>query len=268
MLEQTGRHPDSACSKPNAAAPPGPALLDDLARRHAERVSLDLLRAAIKEDFAGRIAVVSSFGAESAVILDMVARIDSSVPVLFLDTGKHFPETLAYRDELAERLGLTDLRGIAPDRNALTAQDAGGTLWRSDPERCCALRKVAALAKALEGFDAWITGRKRFQGGLRGDLAAFEFDDGRIKINPFAHWTAEQIAAAFKARDLPPHPLVARGFPSIGCQPCTAPADTHDPRAGRWAGQAKTECGIHKAAWAAASAPGHDPEQRFVQRPR
>lgn len=225
------------------------ALIRDLAARYGHLDASALLRAMIEQVFPGRIAVVSSFGAESAVILQLVAQIDPATPVIFLDTGKHFLETLTYRDILADRFGLTDLRVIEPHRVQLAEQDPDGALWRRDPTLCCRLRKVLPLEGALRGFSAWITGRKRFQGGERARLATLEAVDGRIKINPLADWSQGAVAAAFKAYRLPPHPLVDEGYLSIGCMPCTRPVQAGDPlRAGRWAGTTKTECGIHGGA--------------------
>jgi phosphoadenosine phosphosulfate reductase len=205
-----------------------------------------LLRALIETALRGRIALVSSFGADAAVLLHMVASIDRATPVIFLDTGKHFGETRRYRDTLVAALGLSDVRSVAPDADALARNDPSGTLWHRDPARCCAVRKVAPLARALEPFAAWITGRKRFQGGERGALPTLEIAEGRIKVNPLARWTAADITAEFAKRGLPPHPLVADGFLSIGCMPCTArAAAAADPRSGRWLGLDKSECGIH-----------------------
>ena len=206
-----------------------------------------LLRWALQTRFPRRIALVSSFGAESAVLLHMVAAIDRETPVIFLDTGKLFPETLDYRETLAARLGLSDIRTARPDRKRIAKLDPGGDLWRSDPDGCCWQRKVEPLDAALAGFDAWITGRKRFQGGARGALEPIESEpDGRVKVNPLADWTEDDIAAYFARHDLPSHPLVAQGFRSIGCAPCTRPVrQGEEARAGRWAGRAKTECGIH-----------------------
>jgi phosphoadenosine phosphosulfate reductase len=177
----------------------------------------------------------------------MVAAIDRATPVIFLDTGKLFPETLQYRETLAARLGLRDIRTARPERKRIAEVDPSGDLWRSDPDSCCWQRKVEPLDAALAGFAAWITGRKRFQGGARGTLEPIEYDpDGRVKVNPLADWTEADIAAYFATHDLPPHPLVARGFRSIGCAPCTRSVRPgEDSRAGRWAGRAKTECGIH-----------------------
>ena len=176
-------------------------------------------------------------------MLDMVARIDPATPVIFLDTDKHFPETLAYHESLVAELGLEDVRDITPDAVALAHEDAAGDLWRRDADRCCHLRKVAPLARALEGFDAWVTGRKRFHGDVRSDLPLFENDGKRIKINPLADWSANKVAAWIATRGLSTHPLLAEDFASIGCAPCTAPADA---RGGRWSGSDKTECGIHQ----------------------
>ena len=215
---------------------------------HAPHVeeSLNILRAALA-DHHGRIAVVSSFGAESAVLLSLVAEIDPATPILFLDTRQHFPETLAYRDELTHALGLRDVRSLSATDAALIANDPGAELWRYDPDACCNLRKVTPLERALAPFDAWITGRKRHQSATRATLPTTEQADGKTKFNPLAAWTAEQLEAEMVARDLPRHALSLEGFASIGCATCTsAVAAGEDPRAGRWAGSGKTECGIHK----------------------
>jgi phosphoadenosine phosphosulfate reductase len=217
-----------------------------LMSRYAGRDGEGLLRPLIEREFPGGIALLSSFGSESALLLDMVARIDPAVTVIFLDTGKLFGETLRYRDRLVKQLGLTDLRIVRPAPSAIAAQDADGGLWSDDPDACCALRKVAPLRPALAGFAAWISGRKRYQGGRRESLEPIEAADGRIKVNPLAGWSRARIEAAMAERGLPPHPLEADGFLSIGCMPCTArvrPGGDH--RSGRWTGRDKTECGIH-----------------------
>ena len=206
----------------------------------------ELLRPILVREFPGRIAVVSSFGTESALLLSFVAEIDPSVPVLFLDTGKHFGETLRHRDRLVQRLGLKDVRSIQPDPGSLAEHDPDGVLWASDADTCCRIRKVEPLQWAVSGFAAWITGRKRFQGGMRGDLPTIEASDNQIKVNPLATWSRPMIDAALEARGLPRHPLEADGFLSIGCMPCTERvAPGGDVRSGRWAGQDKVECGIH-----------------------
>jgi phosphoadenosine phosphosulfate reductase len=235
--------------------------LEDQAKALAERYgSLEgeaLLRPLMLREFPGRIAVLSSFGAESALLLAMVARIDRGTPVIFIDTGKLFGETLRYRDKLAARLGLTDLRVIGPDPAAVARLDPTGTLWHRDPDACCALRKIAPLAPAMAGFNAVISGRKRYQSGTRAGLATIEIAERRIQVSPLARYTRERIVAELTALDLPPHPLEADGFLSIGCMPCTdrvAPGE--DLRAGRWRGLEKTECGIHDPGLAAQARPG------------
>jgi phosphoadenosine phosphosulfate reductase len=200
----------------------------------------------ILRDFAGRAAVVSSFGAESAVLLHMVAEVDKATPVIFLDTGKHFWETLSYRSMLIDRLGLTGVRIITPDEADLAARDADGTLHRRNPDQCCHIRKTLPLAKALDGFDVTISGRKRYHGAARATLDFLSIADGRLKVEPLAGFSALDINAYMKSHDLPAHPLTGIGYFSIGCEPCTMPGgSSQDPRAGRWAGTSKTECGIH-----------------------
>ena len=232
--------------------------------RFAGAATRDMLAAVLGEGLAGRIAVVSSFGAESAVLLHLIASVDPSVPVLFLETGKHFPETLAYRDALAARLGLTDLRSLTPDPDLLAGRDGTGLRWSYDPDGCCEIRKVQPLARALGAFDASFTGRKGFQSATRAGLATFEIDTsdaaGRLKVNPLADWSSDQIASYFAASGLPAHPLVAQGYPSIGCSPCTTRVEQgEDPRSGRWKGWDKTECGIHVDGAADELPPGYDP---------
>jgi phosphoadenosine phosphosulfate reductase len=206
----------------------------------------DLLAPLIARDFRRRIAVVSSFGAESVVLLHMVAEIDRSVPVISLDTGQLFAETIAYRAQLIDRLGFTDVRIIKPDAGAVQLLDLDGLLHGRSPDLCCRIRKIEPLQRALAGFSAWISGRKRFHGGSRGDIPTLEVLDGRLKIEPLARFGAHDIEDYLVRYDLPRHPLVAQGYRSIGCAPCTIKGGTTDnPRAGRWAGLAKTECGIH-----------------------
>jgi phosphoadenosine phosphosulfate reductase len=206
----------------------------------------DMLRELLAGELRGRIAAVSSFGAESAVLLHMVAQVDVDVPVVFTNTQKMFGETLAYRDELAERLGFTDLRVFRPDPRLLAIKDKTGLRWSYDPDGCCDLRKVEPLRRALAPFDSWISGRKGFQSGTRTALPRFEEDEGRLKINPLADWDKAKLDAYFAEHDLPRHPLEAQGYLSIGCAPCTTKvAPGEDPRAGRWRSFDKVECGIH-----------------------
>lgn len=215
-----------------------------LRRDHGHLDGLGLLEA-MRREFSEGLAVISSFGAESAVLLDLVAQIDPAIPVLFLDTGELFDETLEYRRQLTDKLGLADVRVIKPlPEDLVRARE----LWQTDPDTCCHLRKVLPLNRAIAGFRALVDGRKRFQGGGRESIETIEAgDDGTVKICPLARWSAAQIDAQFLARGLPRHPLVQHGYRSIGCWPCSAPtAADQPPRAGRWAGAAKTECGIHR----------------------
>ncbi len=218
---------------------------EGLKERYGTLDGVELL-SAIASEFPGKLAVASSFGATAAVLLDMVARVDASLPVLLLNTGKLFGETLDYRDELVALLGLRDVRDVRPHPGDLAEADPSGRLWSSDPDRCCFVRKVAPLNRALSGFDAWATGRTQDRGGVGTQLDTIEMVDGRVKINPIARWTQGDIEDYFALRNLPQHPLVADGLLSIGCLPCTdAVLEGEDARAGRWRGSTKTECGIH-----------------------
>jgi phosphoadenosine phosphosulfate reductase len=220
--------------------------VEQLNQRFAGSGSRLLLEAMIAENPASRVAVVSSFGANSVVLLHLVAGIDPSIPVLFIDTGKLFGETKTYRDRIVADLGLTNVRVIGPEANALKVSDPHGALWMTDKDGCCNVRKVQPFAEAIADYDIWISGRKRFQGGKRADLPLFEKDGPRLKINPLANWTTGDIDIYRNAFSLRQHPLVARNFRSIGCQPCTSPVGKdEDERAGRWRGMDKTECGIH-----------------------
>jgi phosphoadenosine phosphosulfate reductase len=198
--------------------------------------------------FKGRLALVSSFGAESAVLLHLVAQVDRHMPVLFLDTGMLFGQTLDYRKNLAARLGLTGVQDLRPKFEDLALGDPESNLWQTSTDDCCHIRKVLPLDRALEGYDAWLTGRKRFHGGSRLRLSVVESADGKVKFNPLANWGKAELEAYAALHELPAHPLVAAGYPSVGCWPCTQPAEAGDDvRAGRWAGSQKTECGIHTA---------------------
>ncbi|TCP44274.1 phosphoadenylyl-sulfate reductase [Rhodovulum marinum] len=228
--------------------PPGGSdpLLDALQSDHLPDTGHADMAGLLRDRRLGRVALVSSFGAESAALLHFVTRILPGVPVLFLDTGRHFPETLAYRDALAARLGL-NLVILRPDPALIGAEDADGRLHARDPNMCCTLRKTFPLADALAGFDTWISGRKRYQATTRAALPAIERDGAHLKVNPLAFWSEADVAACFDRHALPRHPLVGRGYASIGCAPCTRPVrPDEDPRAGRWADTPdKTECGIH-----------------------
>jgi phosphoadenosine phosphosulfate reductase len=224
--------------------------VDDLRRRLGAASPAKLLSTAIRELFPGRIAIVSSFGAESAVLLHFVAAIDPATPVLFIDTGRHFVETLQYRDRLTAHLGLRDVRSVGPTRAEVARLDPELSRAMWDPDGCCAFRKTAPLQRALAGFDAWVTGRKRFQAVTRLDLPEIEADGAHVKINPLASWSASDLAGYIVEHGLPPHPLVSQGFASIGCAPCTSAVQGNEaPRDGRWRGFDKTECGIHQPSY-------------------
>lgn len=218
--------------------------------------TLSMLRALFAEKLLGRVAVVSSFGTESAVLLHLVAQADKSVPVIFVDTLKMFPETLDYRETLMRSFGFTDSQVVTPEPGVLAAKDANGLRWSYDPDGCCDIRKVEPLARAKSGLDTWISGRKAFQSVTRQNIPRFEIEDGRLKLNPLGDWTKDDLEAYFAEHDLPRHPLEAQGYLSIGCEPCTSKVlPGEDPRAGRWRGWDKVECGIHTA-----STPLADPD--------
>ncbi|HEY3798804.1 MAG TPA: phosphoadenylyl-sulfate reductase [Caulobacteraceae bacterium] len=229
----------------------------------AERLNAELrdahpseILAAAFEAFGDDVALVSSFGAESAVLLHMAAQLKPDVPVMFLDTGMLFGQTLDYRQQLAAKLGLTDVRDLRPRFEDLATGDPSADLWKTDTDACCHIRKVIPLDAALSGFSAWITGRKRFHGGDRLRLPVVEESEGKLKFNPLANWNKADLDAYTAEHNLPEHPLVPFGYPSIGCWPCTTPVEEGgDIRSGRWAGSQKSECGIHTA-----RAPGVAPD--------
>lgn len=218
-----------------------------LNERYRHHSATAVLERALHDPEVGQLALVSSFGAESVVLLHLVSVIAPQTPVLFIDTQMLFQETLDYQRELADKLNLTDIRTIRADRRDTEFEDPDGTLNQFDTDACCNLRKVVPLERALRGFDGWITGRKRFQATTRAALDFFENEEGkRLKVNPLAHWGREDLEDYMANNRLPRHPLVAKGYPSIGCAPCTSPVKAgEDPRSGRWRGQAKVECGIH-----------------------
>ncbi len=219
----------------------------ELNARFAHHAAMDVLEHALFDPQIGPTAMVSSFGAESVALLHMVSVIDRSTPVLFLDTEMLFPETLEYQRELSGRLGLSNVTVVKPDRTQVFLRDPNNHMHKLNPDGCCHLRKTEPLQKALESFDSWVTGRKRYQSGQRATLPFFEAEtEARMKINPLALWTPEDVGEYIQNNRLPKHPLVSKGYPSIGCLPCTTRvAPGEDPRAGRWRGQDKTECGIH-----------------------
>ncbi|WP_157220545.1 phosphoadenylyl-sulfate reductase [Flavisphingomonas formosensis] len=219
---------------------------DALNARFAGVDTLEMLKTLFAEGILGNTAVVSSFGTESAVLLDLVARVKRDVPVIFVDTLKMFPETLAYRTQILDHVGLTNGQVVSPDLALIEKKDATGLRWSYDPDGCCDIRKVEPLARAKQGLDSWISGRKAFQSQTRAALPRFEIEDGRLKVNPLGEWVKADLDAYFEERNLPRHPLEAQGYLSIGCEPCTSIVqDGEDPRAGRWRGWDKVECGIH-----------------------
>jgi len=235
-------HAQQAVTEQAGGLPPAEELASDLRTASPAQVIATALQIVGRE----RLAVVSSFGTESAALLKVMADVDPAIPVVFLDTGWLFEETLAYRDTLIATLGLRDVRSIKPLEATLSSDDPDRELWFSDPDACCRIRKVEPLARALAPFSAWVNGRKRFQGGLRADIPVVEDDGIRLKFNPFANVSREEIEAIYSLAKLPPHPLSASGYLSVGCMPCSSRASAdEDARAGRWRGRAKTECGIH-----------------------
>jgi phosphoadenosine phosphosulfate reductase len=235
---------------------PNPRLREGEVEALAEAANLDALYAhltpqeiiarAARDHFPGTIAAVSSFGADSAVLLNMIAEVDRDLPIIFLDTGKHFEETLQYRDALIADFGLSNVQVVKPEEAALERFDPKGVLHQTDTDSCCNIRKVEPLARALVPFDAWFTGRKRFQAATRAAMPVFESVGPRIRVNPLARWTTSDQADYMRSHALRANPLVAYGYLSIGCFPCTQPVqEGDDERSGRWAGHAKVECGIH-----------------------
>jgi phosphoadenosine phosphosulfate reductase len=225
----------------------GAARAAELTRKYDGLKTAALLKDLVVNEFPGEITLSSAFGTESAVLLHILAGIERSVPIIFLDTHKHFDETITYRDQLIERLGLTDVRSIAPAQDQLEANDRGGTLHRSNPDLCCYVRKTLPMLAALREFKCWINGRKRFQGTTRAELQLFEPQDRWIKVNPLIDWSEDHIQDYLAEHDLPRHPLEAFRYFSIGCSPCTEPTPDCDigKRSGRWKGSPKMECGIH-----------------------
>lgn len=219
------------------------SLLDVVRTRDAEGI----LRLALTEQFAGGSAIVSSFGSESAVLLHLVAKVDPAAPILFLNTGKLFGETLRYRDRLQDQLGLIDIRAIGPHPADRAQLDPEGTLWARNTDSCCGFRKVEPLSRALAGFEAVVTGRKQFQTRTRSAMQGVEYVGSTYRFNPLWNWSRADIDVYFEAHNLPKHPLVDDGYASIGCMPCTRRLEAGETyREGRWAGQARDECGIHR----------------------
>jgi phosphoadenosine phosphosulfate reductase len=219
----------------------------ELNARYTAMPTAGMLEAVLHDPAFGKIVAVSSFGTESSVLLHLLASVNPDIPIVMVDTGKLFGETLRYRDMVKKQLSLTNLRIAIPEADDLAMHDPKGTLWSDDIDACCDIRKVRPLDRALVGVDTWISGRKSFQSATRTALPLFELDGRRLKVNPLAGWHKQKLDDYFLAHDLPRHPLETDGYLSIGCMPCTRPvAVGEDVRAGRWAGLDKTECGIHR----------------------
>jgi phosphoadenosine phosphosulfate reductase len=199
------------------------------------------------DTFGPQVAASSSFQTQSLPLLHLIAQICPTMPVIFLDTGFHFPETLAYRDELQARLGLNVIiaRPVIEKSQLITTYGEG--LYRCDPDLCCYINKVEPMRRALTGFEAWISGVRRDQTNHRQSLTVLESQpNGPLKIYPMLNWTRAQVQAYIDRHQLPPHPLTTAGYRSIGCVPCTRPVlPGADERSGRWTGNDKKECGLH-----------------------
>jgi len=220
--------------------------VEHLADEFETRSSQDLLAWAV-DRFEGRIMLTCSWQMQSSVLIDMLHQLGANIRVVELDTGLLFPETYETRERLVAKYDL-ELERIDPRETVEEqAESEGPDLWRRDPDRCCALRKVEPLERALVGMDAWITGIRRAQSVTRRDAKVLELDPrGVVKVQPLAGWTDEDVKGYLFAHDVPYNPLHDRGFPSIGCTPCTrAIRPGEDSRAGRWADAEKTECGLH-----------------------
>jgi phosphoadenosine phosphosulfate reductase len=213
--------------------------------RELEGRSAGEILAAAAARFPGRIGFATGFGAEGCVLVDLAARGGIALDVFTLDTGALFAETYALWSRLEERYGIT-IRGVRGDVPAVAP--GGRPLWETDPDRCCELRKVLPLRAEVSRFDAWVTAIRRDQTPDRANAAIVEWDDrfGLVKVNPLAAWTSEDVRDHVKAHGVPTNPLHEQGYASIGCAPCTTPvAPGEDPRAGRWRGREKKECGLH-----------------------
>lgn len=220
--------------------------LATLNAQFATATPLKVLEFAAKQQFIGDIALVSSYGAEAVILLHLVSLVDNNLPVIFVDTGKLFGETKRYRDKLNQQLNLTNIISFKGDADEIKAADPKGILWNKDTAACCEVRKTRPYQRAIKPYAALITGRKRFQSNTRAELEIFELANGQVKINPLANWGLDELKNYIIDNGLPRHPLVADGYLSIGCMPCTDKVESDaEYRDGRWSGQQKTECGIH-----------------------
>ncbi len=208
----------------------------------------EIIAWAIKE-FAGSFAMTSSFGPESGVLLHMVSLLDPNLPVLFLETGYHFKETLEYRDQLAKMFGLKNIIDLRADqtKKAALIEKHAGVPYEKDPDACCYINKVEPLDNELKKYDAWMSGIRRHQTDVRKSIRIVEaYEGGQYKVSPLANYTSRDSWWYLKEHSIPQHPLYEKGYLSIGCWPCTRPIQAgDDERSGRWAGKTKKECGIH-----------------------
>lgn len=221
--------------------------LAEINRKYEDKDPRDVLKWAILDEFKGEIALSSSFGIGSTVLLHMVSEIDPALKVIFINTGCHFRETLEYKNSLAELLGLTNIVEFSPSDEDLARFDPDGKLYEKHPDFCCAVRKVEPMKRSLKGLRAWISGIMRSQSDVRKDAQMVEeYDGGLFKVNPLVNWTSKDSYYYMEEYNLPRHPLFYKGYSSVGCEPCTfLPTDESDERSGRWAGKEKTECGLH-----------------------
>ena len=200
----------------------------------------------IEDIFLDKISYVCSFGAESAIILDMISKIKKDFPIVFINTLKLFQETIDYKNYLKESLGLKNIIEIQPETNELKYKDKNNDLWKTDTDKCCELRKVKPLNQALKNYDAWFSGRKSYHSDVRQENTMVELHDDKYIVSPLLNWKRVDIENYFLAHDLKRHPLVFQSYLSIGCTHCTSKTiDANDVRSGRWANSEKTECGIH-----------------------
>jgi phosphoadenosine phosphosulfate reductase len=213
----------------------------------------EILRWVLEDSGLERVAIASAFQAEGTVVIHLASQIRPDVPILFLETGFQFAETLAFKERLTERLGLNVVELVGEYSNDRQAAEFGPRLYERDPELCCEINKVRPMFEALRGLDAWITSVRRDSSPTRADTPVvdrYELEPGRdiVKVNPMATWTRQDVWRYLKEQDLPHNPLYDLGYASIGCAPCTRLRFAGEPeRAGRWAGIAKWECGIHVA---------------------
>tara|TARA_B100000029_G_scaffold79792_1_gene71301 strand:+ start:3805 stop:4503 length:699 start_codon:yes stop_codon:yes gene_type:complete len=217
-----------------------------LSEKFSKLDSINLLNVMIKKIFSKKIVLTSSFGSESIVILHMISKIDRSTPVIFINTGKLFPETLDYAKKIINLLKLNNILVLKPLNKDLKIKDPNENLYKKNPDECCKIRKVFPLEKIINNYDAWITGRKRIHGFEREFINKIEKSSTHIKINPLADWSLEKINKYIKKNNLPEHPLISKGYKSIGCFTCTNKVIYNESiRSGRWKNFKKKECGIH-----------------------